>query len=94
MGWLGEPGLDAAGRSVRLLAAIDQHAAAVREALGDPKEGPSLVSLAGYASGIRDALIEIGWRLARISEVDWATADWPTLRLLAICSLARAGGHA
>jgi hypothetical protein len=87
--WLGEPGLNAAARSAGLMALIDQHAASVRDALGDPADGPSAVSLAGYAAGVRDALIETKWRLSPVSEQDWSVPEWPTIRLLAICSLAR-----
>jgi hypothetical protein len=87
--WLGEPGLEAAGRSAGLVALIDQHAASVRDALGDPADGPSAVSLAGYAAGVRDALVETGWRMAAVAMQDWSAPEWPTVRLLAICSLAR-----
>jgi hypothetical protein len=92
--WLGEPGLSAATGSAGLMAVVDQHAAAVRDALGDPSGGPSAVSLAGYASGVRDALIEAEWRMPPVSDLDWSSLEWPTVRLLAICLLARAGGHA
>ena len=91
--WLGEPGLDAAARSAGLMALIDQHAASVRDALGDPADGPSAVSLAGYASGVRDALIETDWRVPQVADQDWSAPEWPTVRLLAICCLARTYGH-
>jgi hypothetical protein len=94
MTWLGETGLRAAANSAGLLAGIDQHAASVRDALGDPEHGPGAVSLAGYATGVRDALIEFDWKLPPVSEVDWDGADWPTMRLLGVCALARALGHA
>jgi len=92
--WLGEIGLAAATDSAGLLAAVDQHAASVRDSLGDPVDGPDLVSLAGYATGVRDALIEAAWQLPPVSEVDWSQAGWATLRLLAICSIARSNGYA
>ena len=91
--WLGEPGLEAATRSAGLVALIDQHAASVRDALGDPADGPSAVSLAGYASGVRDALIETEWRVPLLAEQDWSAPEWPTVRLLAICALARSHGY-
>ena len=93
MTWLGESGLAATDASAGLLAAVDQHAASVRDALGDPERGASAESLASYATGVRDALIEAQWQLPSASERDWAKVDWPTLRLIAICALARAAGH-
>ena len=94
MTWLGEAGLAAARTNGGLLAEIDQHAAGVRDAFGDPENGPSLVSLAGYATGVRDALIEADWQIPSGSEVDWSALQWPSLRLLGICSLARRHGYA
>ena len=91
--WLGETGLAAAGQRVGLMALIDQHAAAVRDALGDPGDGLSPVSLAGYASGVRDALIEAEWRLPAVADQDWSRPEWPTVRLLAVCELARSHGY-
>jgi hypothetical protein len=93
MSWLGDLGLSVAARSVRLTAAVDQHAAAVRDALGDPASGPSAVALAGYATGVRDALAEFDWHLPPMSEVDWSATPWPTVRLLAVCLLATQHGH-
>jgi hypothetical protein len=87
--WLGEVGLAAARESAGLQAVIDQHSAAVRDALGDPERGPDAVSLAGYASGVRDALIEAQWQLPPTDELDWSKLAWPALRLIAICALAR-----
>ena len=93
MTWLGEPGLAAARESAGLQATIDQHAAAVRDALGDPEHGPGAVPLAGYATGVRDALIEAEWQLPPTTDIDWANLEWPALRLIAICALARTGGY-
>ncbi|WP_432980796.1 DUF6401 family natural product biosynthesis protein [Dactylosporangium sp. CA-233914] len=92
MTWLGEPGLAAAREAAGLQAVIDQHAAAIRDALGDPQHGPGAVPLAGYATGVRDALIEAQWQLPPTTEIDWSNLEWPALRLIAICALARAGG--
>jgi hypothetical protein len=88
---LGEAGLGIAGRSLGLLADLDQHAASVRNALGDPEDGPNAVSLAGYAIGVRDALVEADWDMP--DDVDWSAPQWPTVRLLAVCSLARRHGY-
>lgn len=92
--WLGEVGLAEAGRSTVLGAAVDQHSAAIRDALGDPESGPNAVSLAGYATGLRDALIEINWQLPPIDQVSWDKVEWPAVRLLAICAMARHQGYA
>jgi hypothetical protein len=94
MVWLGDTGLQAATDIPALAATLDQHAAAVRDALGDPEAGPNATSLAGYATGLRDALIESSWQLSPLDEVDWRRADWPTLRLVAICAIARSHGYA
>lgn len=93
MTWLGEMGLAAAATSAGLQAAVDQHSASVRDALGDPESGPTAIALASYATGVRDTLIEAQWQLPPISEMDWSKAEWPTVRLIAICALARIGGH-
>lgn len=64
-------------------AAIDQHAAAVRDILGltAGKTGP--VELAAYARGVRDAAADHGWTATPNS----GSADWVTIRLLAAVSL-------
>ena len=87
--WLGEPGLAAAGQRAGLMALIDQHAAAVRDALGDPSDGLSAVSLAGYAVTVQ-ATTANG---TAVADQDWSRPEWPTVRLLAICSVARSHGY-
>jgi hypothetical protein len=94
MTWFGEAGLAAAAASSGLLASVDQHAAAVRDALGDPQDGPNAIGLAGYATGVRDAADDEGWSVDVPSTVDWSAVDWLTMRLLGVCSLARAFGYA
>ncbi len=71
-----------------VLAVVDQHAAAVRDILayGVPAAA-AVVLLAGYAKGVLDEAAAHGWRVPPI--VEWRTADWTTLRLAAVCSLAR-----
>ena len=93
LAWLGDAGLAAAAVVPGLLAEIDQHAAAVRDALGDPEPRPDSISLAGYASGVRDASSDAGWLMPDLDTVDWSTVDWPTLRLVAVCALARSYGY-
>jgi hypothetical protein len=89
MTWLGDAGLAASAQVPGLQAEVDQHAAAVRDALGDPEPCPDAVSLAGYASGVRDAASDAGWLMPDLDQVEWSTVDWPTLRLLGVCALAR-----
>lgn len=88
MASIGAAGLEAAARHPGLLAAIDQHAAAIRDSLlGDLRE-LTPVHLAGYAEGIREAAVEHGWR--EPEAIDWSAAqDWVLTRLLAVCALAR-----
>lgn len=87
MAAVGAAGLDAARVRPGLLAAIDQHAAAVRDSLFGDLRQMTVVHLAGYADGVREAAMEHGWRLPD-GPVDWSTCDWVTLRLLAVCALA------
>lgn len=73
---------------VGVLAAVDQHAAAVRDILayGAPAAA-AVILLAGYAKGVWDEAVTHGWSPPSI--IEWAHADWTTLRLAAVCSLAR-----
>lgn len=84
---MGESGLAVASAAPGLLAAIDQHAAAVRDSLNADHRPLTTVALAGYAHGIREAAQEHGWR-APVGPVDWTRADWVMTRLLAVCALA------
>lgn len=85
------PGLLAAAAVPGLMAAVDQHSAAVRDIVTLGVEGSAAVAgvvlLAGYASGVIDQAKEQGWRFS--SPADWAAADWFTSRLLAVCALAK-----
>ena len=90
MAWVGDAGIEAAFTTPGLLSLVDQHAAAVRDALGDPDHGPGVVALAGYACGVRDAAVEHDWLMPDPATINWLVADWPTLRLVGVCSLARA----
>ncbi|MFC7550401.1 DUF6401 family natural product biosynthesis protein [Plantactinospora sp. GCM10030261] len=93
----GSAGLAAAARQPALLAAVDQHAAAVRDrlaptagrldgTLGRPAVRASI--LAAYAEGVRDSALDLGWR-PPASPVRWVEADWVLTRLLAVCALAQ-----
>lgn len=89
MASIGAVGLDAAARHPGLLAAIDQHAAAVRDSLLGDVRPLTPVHLAGYAEGVREAAMEHGWRLPD-GPVDWSSVgDWILIRLLAVCALSR-----
>ncbi|HKS49692.1 MAG TPA: DUF6401 family natural product biosynthesis protein [Amycolatopsis sp.] len=81
-------GLSAASDIPGLLAAIDQHGAAVRDivTLGVEATASEAVVLAGYARGLIDQAKESGWQFT--APADWSTADWVTTRLLSICALA------
>jgi hypothetical protein len=87
-GEVGASGLTLSARSPGLLAAVDQHAAEVRDALAavgtntgpDAARGPSLHLLLGYARGFVEAAIGRGW-------LPHPGSDWESLRLAAICQL-------
>jgi Family of unknown function (DUF6401) len=85
---VGTTGLLAADRSPGLLAAVDQHAAGIRESLAVDVRPLTAVILAAYAEGVRDAAFKHGWR-PPAGPIDWSEPDWVLLRLLAVCQLAR-----
>jgi hypothetical protein len=91
---LGRAGLAAASSRPGLLAALDQHRAAVRDTLGDGWRVPTAAALAGYAAGVRDWATEHRWVVPTVDEIDWANASWPVLRLVAVCDLAGDAGVA
>jgi hypothetical protein len=76
-----------------LLAAVDQHAAGVRDILLLGVEGSAAVAgavlLAGYAKGLLDEAGTDGGRLRVAVGECWHRADWLTVRVLAICALSR-----
>lgn len=79
------------GWAPALVAAVDQHAAAVRDILlfSGGRLGP--IELVGYARGVQDVAIESGWQPApRSDDADWTT-NWVNARLAAVCLLAAAG---
>jgi len=87
---LGRAGLAAARALPGLLAAIDQHAAEVRDALADRDGRVARTSLAAYADGVSDTAAQHGWDSSAPSGSDWSRASWPVVRLLAVCQLADA----
>jgi hypothetical protein len=70
----------------RLTAALDQHAAAVRDALSAGAGVIGSAALAGYTKGILN-----GAKLP--TPPDWSHPTWLELRLAAIGVLARQYGH-
>ncbi|GAB3461085.1 DUF6401 family natural product biosynthesis protein [Actinophytocola sediminis] len=86
-------GLVAAGHTPGLAAEVDQHTAAVRDILSIGVEGTGVagpVLLAGYAQGVLDHVRERGDQLRVPDDRDgWARADWISVRLVAVCALAK-----
>jgi len=93
MAWVGVDGLVAALRSPGLLAAVDQHAAAVREAMVARYGGVDATGLAGYARSVTAAAYRMGQPLPEHgATVNWSRAGWHVLRLVAVCALADEAG--
>jgi uncharacterized protein DUF6401 len=84
---VGVTGLAAAAASPALLAAVDQHAAGVRDSLSADVRPLTPVILAAYAEGVRDAAFKHGWT-PPTGEIDWTANDWVLRRLLAVVTLA------
>jgi hypothetical protein len=87
---VGVDGLVAAMRSPGLMAAVDQHAAAIREVLRAAGRPVDIFSLAGYARSVLAMLSRGGHSLPEPDAIDWSRADNQLLRLVAICQLAEA----
>ena len=86
---IGDAGTVAMRALPGLLAAVDQHAAEVRDTLTDRRGRLHPMHLAAYADGVADAATARGWSQEEIMSGDWSRASWPSLRLLAICVLVR-----
>lgn len=87
---LGESGLATMYVTPWLTAAVDQHAAVVRDTLAGRDGTVSVTDLAAYADGLSDAAAQRGWSHTEVADGDWAQASWPSLRLLAVCAIADA----
>lgn len=88
---VGVPGLAAAAALPGLSAALDQHAAAVRDAttLGlDATAIAGVVLLASYSHGVLQHARKHGWHPPPADLTSWRGADWTSLRLAAVCALA------
>jgi hypothetical protein len=82
-GAVGESGLVTSTGRPGMLAAVDQHAAEVRDTLAGVGGGhPAAPALLGYARGFVEAAVGRGW-----SPRPGGAADWESLRLAAICQL-------
>ena len=92
MATVGVDGLVAAMRNPGLMAAVDQHAAAVRESIRNSDRGVDLVSLAGYARSVLALLNRHGHSVPEPDAIDWDRANAHVLRLVAICLLAEDAG--
>ncbi|GAB7051642.1 MULTISPECIES: DUF6401 family natural product biosynthesis protein [Catenuloplanes] len=93
MARVGVDGITAAYANAGLLAAVDQHAAAVRESLRDAGRAIDAPALAAYGRSIAAAARRAGRFLpdpggAHVAPLDWLTAEWHLLRLVAVCMLA------
>ncbi|GAA1633850.1 DUF6401 family natural product biosynthesis protein [Actinoplanes couchii] len=93
MARVGVDGLTAAFAEPGLLALVDRHAAAVRDALLDAGRPVDAEGLAAYARSLAAAAVRSGRPLpepgdAPTTVAEWAAADFPLLRLVAICLLA------
>lgn len=82
---------DTSGWAPAMLAAVDQHAAAVRDILLLSSGSLGSVELAAYARGIQDVALEGPWRPSQCTKDAAWGADWVNLRLAAVCLLAVAG---
>lgn len=79
---VGEGGMAEMARRPGLAAAVDQHAAAVRDVISASGDELTPTVLLDYLYGFTDAAIERGW---------WPADDfdWETIRVIAVCSIMR-----
>jgi hypothetical protein len=93
MARVGVDGLIAAYTDPAVLALIDQHAAAVRDALAGSDRSADADGLASYARSITFAARRMGRAIPAPGEAPrtpagWLTAGWHLLRLVAVCAIA------
>ncbi|MCW2861899.1 MAG: hypothetical protein JWP48_3607 [Actinoallomurus sp.] len=79
---VGDAGIGKMSQTPGLAAAVDQHAAAVRDVITASGDEPVSEVLLDYLHGFTDAAVERGW---------WPTGDfdWETVRVIAVHSLLR-----
>jgi hypothetical protein len=97
MARVGVDGLAAALADPGLLAQVDQHAAAVREALRGAGRAADAAGLAAYGRSVVAAADRMGRPVpqagrAYVSGPDWLAAEWHLLRLVAVCLIAETAG--
>ena len=97
MARVGVDGLAAALGDAGLLAQVDQHAAAVRDALAGAGREVDAEGLAAYAKSIAVAADRMGSpapqsRHAYLSGSAWLAAEWHLMRLVAVCMIAESAG--
>jgi uncharacterized protein DUF6401 len=97
MARVGVDGLAAALGDAGLLAQVDQHAAAIRDALQQAGRAVDLEGLAAYAKSVAAAAERMGRPVpqpghAYISGSAWLAAEWHLLRLVAVCLIAESAG--
>lgn len=92
MAWVGVDGLVAAYATPGVLAELDQHTVAVRQAIAAAGREVDAVTLNRYARSIVAAAERTGRPLPEPSlagtDTQWARAGWHLLRLVAVCALA------
>ena len=97
MARVGVDGLVAALGDAGLLAQVDQHAAAVRDALHHAGREVDAEGLASYARSIAAAAERMGRPVpqpgyAYVSGSAWLAAEWHLMRLVAVCMIAESAG--
>jgi hypothetical protein len=97
MARVGVDGLAAALGDPGLLAQVDQHAAAVREALRHAGRAIDAHGLAAYARSIAAAAERMGRPVpqpghAPLTGTAWLVAEWHLMRLVAVCLIAESAG--
>jgi hypothetical protein len=97
MARVGVDGLAAALGDASVLAQVDQHAAAVRDALKDAGREVDAGGLAAYAKSIAAAAARMGRPVpqpgqAYLSGSAWLSAEWHLMRLVAVCLIAESTG--
>ena len=93
MARVGVDGLSAALADPGLLAQVDQHAAAVREALRGAGRAADAAGLAAYGRSVVAAADRMGRPVpeagaAYVSGRAWLAAEWHLVRLVAVCLIA------
>ena len=96
MARVGVDGLAAAFGDAGLLAQVDQHAAAVRDALQHAGRADA-EGLAAYAKSIAAAAVRMSRPLpepghAPLTGTAWLAAEWHLMRLVAVCLIAETAG--